>query len=214
MLVGARSYVPLVRELAKTQRCLVLELPGSGRASRVSETWHLERYAAFLARALDALGVEADTLVGHSNSGPVAALACAVPSPRAKRLVLVDTIGSRATPSLPRVVVSRAIDALQEPLFDVRAGRDIVRNMVRHRRNFLAQVRLAGSLDHLPGSRRIRVPTLVAWGRRDGTMPKNGGKRLAQAIESAELFVGPGGHDWLVTHPRAFSRAIASFTRS
>jgi pimeloyl-ACP methyl ester carboxylesterase len=77
--------------------------------------------------------------------------------------------------------MARALDALKEPLFGVRAVRDIAGNIVRHGPSLLAQVRIAGRLTHLPASSRIHVPTLVAWGRRDGTMPRKPAVRASRA---------------------------------
>src|SRR5205814_8675335 len=70
MFVRARSYEPLLVELSKSFRTIVVEAPGSGLASRVDRPWNFERYGQWLAALLETMELQDITLIGHSNSGP------------------------------------------------------------------------------------------------------------------------------------------------
>ncbi|HEU4403842.1 MAG TPA: alpha/beta hydrolase, partial [Polyangiaceae bacterium] len=132
------------------------------------------------------------------------------------RLVLADAVGARPRRSLPRVLAARLRDALDpaEWGLNVRAAPHVVGNLWRHPRSWLHQVRAGALADVLGEAGAVRVPVLLAWGRRDHTMPLVCARRFAAALPSASIVVGPGSHDWLVTHPEAFARAVRSFQAS
>ncbi len=207
MLVRAQTYLPLLRELARHRRVLVVELPGSGASSRVALPWSIERYAAWVSALLQELDLTAVTLIGHSSSGAVA-LRLGACEPRLARLILVGSIGARAQRGVARVTAARLLDALKEPGLSLRAWWHFGHNLTGHTRSFLCQVKLAGHAWHLDDARRVRVPTLLAWGRLDRTMPLDCGRRFLACIPGSSLVVGPGSHDWLITRARHFARLV------
>lgn len=207
LLVRARSYLPLLRELTRRFRVLVLELPGSGRGSRLEQPWTTEQYARWTASLLAENGLHAITLVGHSNSGPVA-LHTALQSPHVARLVLVDSIGARRRGGIVTVIAARCVDGLQELALDLRGWWHLAYNVVVHPRSFLAQVRAASRCKLLDAAHFVRVPAVIAWAPRDVTMPIACARRFQASMPHARLVVGPGAHDWLITHPRAFVERV------
>ncbi len=210
-LVWARSYRPLVRLLAYQARVIAVDLPGAASSSRLATPWTFAQYARWTRALLDKLALDNVTLIGHSNSGPIAMLAAeGSPGPIA-RLVLADIVGVRRKRSLPRVSFARFIDGIGEPILTLRATPDFLGNLLRHTRTLLAQVRFSSRADVLHSTPDVRIPTLLAWGEHDRTMPVEGARRLQQALPSASLFVGPGRHDWLVTHAEEFVRALLEF---
>lgn len=207
MLVRARSYLPLVQQLARTRRVIVVELPGSGRGSRLRSPWSVEQYTDWVVAWLERAGMDQAVLIGHSNSGPVA-MQVAARSPRIARLILVDNIGSRKPRGIARVVIARVLDGFKEPILDLRGWWHLAFNMVVHWGSFLDQIQMAGTHLHEDDARRVRVPTVVAWGAHDGTLPLDAAVRLRDWLPEARLIVGPGSHDWLITHPKQFVRMV------
>jgi pimeloyl-ACP methyl ester carboxylesterase len=69
----AETFVPLLRELEATGAHLIaLDLPGSGESERSNSVdASLDAAATYLARFLQALGIERPILVGHSHGGAV-----------------------------------------------------------------------------------------------------------------------------------------------
>lgn len=64
------------------------------------------------------------------------------------------------------------------------------------------------------GLDEIRVPALIAWGRRDRLLFPRQGRRFAQAIPGAELRILPGlGHVPMSDDPALVARVIVGFTR-
>ncbi len=211
MLVRARSYLPLIRRLAAHFRVVTVELPGSGRSARVREPWSLSAHARWTARLMEQLQLRRVLLVGHSNSGGVALLVAARHGEHVDRLVLADTIGARRQRSIPRVVGARLVDACLEWGLNARAWWHILSNVLRHTRSFLHQVRVGSLAALLRWAPRVRMPVLLAWGRRDHTMPLSCAERLRARMPRARVYVGAGSHDWLITDSREFTRAVLAF---
>jgi pimeloyl-ACP methyl ester carboxylesterase len=211
MVILARTYRSLLRELARDHRVLVAEMPGTGRAARVDRGCRLDEDVAAARAALDAFGIERAVVIGHSSSGAVAfRLALDHPS-RVRGLVLADSVGVRAGASLARVIAARLLDGVQEPWLSATAWPHLAWNALVHARNFVAQVRAATRIDLFTDANAIRVPTLVVWGRRDHTMPSSRGRMLASAIPGATFVSLEGSHNAPIVHPRAFARAIREF---
>jgi pimeloyl-ACP methyl ester carboxylesterase len=214
MLIRARSYLPLIRKLAAHFHVLTVELPGSGRSDTVRRPWTLSAHARWTARLIEQLQLERVLLVGHSNSGGVALLLAARHGARVDRLVLADTIGARHKRSIPRVVGARLLDALFEWSLNVRAWWHLAYNVLRHPRSFVHQVKLGSRAALLQWAPRVRMPVLLAWGRKDYTMPLSCADRLREHMPRAQLYVSAGSHDWLITHAREFTRAVLAFVGS
>ncbi len=214
MLVRARTYAPLIERLAPHFRVLAVELPGSGRSSRLTQPWGLEEYADWSDRFLDAVTVDRAIIVGHSNSGAVALLMGARRPARVSSLVLADAIGARQSHSLLRVLLARAVDAALEMRLNARAWPDVAWNVLFHMGSFLHQVRLAERADVLDHASTVAAPTLVAWGRRDHTMPLVCSARLRALIPDSRLYVSRGSHDHCITHADEFACAVTKFAES
>jgi pimeloyl-ACP methyl ester carboxylesterase len=214
MLVRARTYRPLVRRLARHFRVVAVELPGSGQGARLREPWSLGAYADYTGRLLEGLQLgRPPVVVGHSNSGPVALLLAAARPAQVAALVLVDSVGARRRRSVPRVVLARLRDGLFEPLLNLRAGWHLGMNVLVHARSFFHQVRVGAKAHVLAEAAGVAVPTLVAWGRNDRTVPPDCAWRFAACLPRARVVLGPGSHDWLNTAPESFTRALLAFCR-
>lgn len=213
-LVRARTYRPLMKRLVRHHRVTVVELPGSGRASKLARPWTVPEYAAWTADLVPRLALEPPWLMGHSDSGAIALLVAAWCPKRVRGLMLADSVGARRKRSVPRVVSARLLDGLLEPGLDVRASWHMLSNVLKHTRSFFHRVRESSRVDVLTFASWVSVPTLVAWGRHDHTMPPECARRLADRLPHARLLVGPGSHDALITRPRTYARAVLDFTRA
>ncbi|WP_437275083.1 alpha/beta hydrolase [Sorangium sp. So ce375] len=212
MLIGGTPYQPAVEAMARRARVLVLELPGSGRGSRLGAPWTLERYARCVAGALRALRLERVTLIGHSLSGAVALVAAARYPERISGLVLVDSIGFDPPGSVLAIVLVRAADALRSPRFIAWGVPALLHNLLFHTRSALSLLRIAATADLCRYAARVRVRTLLAWGARDLTAPLGSALALQRSMPDSTLVVSPkGSHNWIVERPAEFADAVAGF---
>lgn len=211
-LIGNLSYQRTAAALRRRLRVILVELPGSGRGSRLPRLWPLERYGRWAADLLPALGVDGATVVGHSDSGAIALWLGVLHPERIRGLVLVDSVGASPSGSVPDVLIRRALEIPTEPRFDLWAAPNIAVNLVLHPRSFWQHVRLAATEDLTGVAARVRARTLVGWGARDHTMPLRDAFIYHRMIEGSTLYVSKdGGHDWLVERPDEFAAALTAF---
>jgi pimeloyl-ACP methyl ester carboxylesterase len=132
-------------------------------------------------------------------------------SDRLDALVLADSVGARPGANWFKLLLGRSRDAITRE-----AGQTtpLGQHLLRRPRNFLHHAfRLASDTEPLKLAPRIRAPTLLAWGRRDHTFPPACAERLAAPIPDSRIAWSNASHDWLITHPREFASAVASFAR-
>lgn len=87
-----RIWLPTIEALRGRCRVIAVDLPGCGDSGKPEAPYSVPWFARWLARAMDALGLESATLVGHSMGGTIA-LTLALDEPeRVGRLVLVNAL--------------------------------------------------------------------------------------------------------------------------
>ena len=210
-LVLARTYRPIVRCLASSFTVVVVEPPGSGGSERIAKAWSLERYGAWLVELVRQMPLAKPLVIGHSTSASMVLEAARLAPDDLRGIVLVGATGASEKRSVASVLAARGLDLLAEPSFSLRAAPHLVRNLLRHRGTMFDHLRAAANVDAAQIAADVRVPTLLAWGDRDRTVPLACASRLGRVIEDAKLVVGSGSHDWLVTHPEAFGAAVRRF---
>lgn len=213
VFILARTYRGLISRLCSQFHTIVPDLPGSGLSGGLPAPWSFEQYADWTGCFLDALRLERAIIAGHSNGGGVALVTAAKHPERIEMLVLVDTVGARASASPIGVIGGRTIDASLEMGLNLVAWKHVVYNLTYHHRTFKHQLRAAITANLLPYASQIEAPTLLAWGRQDWTMPLDCALRLQALIPWSELYVSDASHDWLITEPDEFARAVSRFVK-
>lgn len=195
--------------LAVLHRVYGIDLPGFGTLAR-SHQFVLEEAASWLVAWLDAVGLQAVDLVGHSMGGHIC-LRVAVDYPNAVRhLVLAAPSGIPDQRSIP----VQLLDSL-EGLRHVPASflSVIAADAVRAGPARLWQAFLDIVDDNiLPHLERLTVPTLLIWGSQDRLVPLELGRQLRQHMPGSRLLVLPGvGHLPMVEAPEKFNPAVLRF---
>src|SRR5438045_2896933 len=209
-LVRIQPYRPLFLRLAEHFEITVLELPGSGGASKLRRGWSCRQYAQWLAQFLEQEEIRRPILIAHSTSCG-AAIELAAENPHLlSGLILTGSIG------IPRnilaIILGRLLDAFIEWRLSLTRWFDIIHTLLFHMRNFFHQIGVAAGDDLRESAARVTVPTLLAHGRLDHTVPLSSAFALHQIIPSARLYISPtGSHDWLITNPDEFAAMTQSF---
>jgi pimeloyl-[acyl-carrier protein] methyl ester esterase len=223
--------------LARSCRCISIDLPGHGASSAPRE-FSLAQLAAAVVAFIDQLQLKQPVLLGWSLGGMVAQAVALRLRDRLAGLVLVSTT--------PRFVADQdwthGLPALQ-----LRAlRRDLQRNFTRSlgeffqlmmvddrlsRQRFREIVRFAAGAGRLPEERStlagldllqqsdlrmqlasIKLPSLVVHGEADRIIPVGAGRYLAEQIDEAELELFPGaGHAPFFVAPERFCRRVESY---
>jgi pimeloyl-ACP methyl ester carboxylesterase len=189
---GAADWSPVLPGLAATRRVYAIDLRGHAASDRPGR-YSLELMRDDVLGVLDALGLPAVDLVGHSMGGVVGYLAAQAWPERVTRLVLEDTPAP-----VPRVPTAPA-----RPAGALAFDWDMVL-AVR------AQIDTPDPA-WLDGLARITAPTLVVAGGPDSHVSQAAVAELARRVPRARLVTIPVGHLVHRSAPEAFVAAVTAF---
>ena len=209
---SADAWRPTLGVLA--ERCIgsvyVPDMPGFGCSPGPKKALSIVELADWLARVMDALGLERANFAGNSLGGQVL-LAFARRHPaRLERLVLVGaTVGGEYI-SLARYAAGLVLDGIHEPpIYSAVLSKMYAQmGLVRYTGTTLAM------LDDEPMEQTsaIQTPCLVLRGARDGIIPDPVARRLAASLPNGQFRrLSGAAHAMQFTHPREFTEIALSF---
>ena len=212
-LARGQAYLRTANAIARHGlRVILVEMPGSGGGSRLDAPWTMHCYAQWVVDFIERLSVQRVTLIGHSNSGAAALLVAVQRPQRLAGLILADSTGARRLTSIPGVIARHTPEFLFEHWFNWRAGPDVFYNMLAHWRNFWSQVKSAVVEVVIEPASSVRVPTLIAWGAHDLTVPVDCAHLFRIAISDSQFYwSSEGRHDWIIEHPGEFATMVCGF---
>lgn len=217
------TFDPLVSELDGA-RLVRLNLPGFGGSETPVEPWDVARYATFVRRFLDKLGIaEPDVIIGHSFGGRIAIKSVASELIKPKKIVLIASAGAAERSRARRNVFAALAKAgkfltafpplslfrerLRERLYAAAGSADYLRAGPL-RETF---VKVVGE-NLLADAERLRAPTLLVWGENDEETPLAEARALNRAIAGSRLAIIPGaGHFVHREMPAETAREIRAF---
>lgn len=218
---AADRYRETFAEVPEREVSVVIpDLPGFGLTPAPLSPWGIEAYAAWVQSLVRVLGLQQVVLAGHSFGGALAVFLGANAPERIRGLVLIAPRGMSDRPAL-RLAAFRSL---------AKAGKVILRFLGLRRLESLGRrllYRLAGTKDTPPAGplretfrkiiafdplrhlSRIRVPTVVLWGREDRVTPVAGAARLQRYLPEATVRILDGvGHAPYLESPKRFARAL------
>lgn len=201
------------------------DLPGfGGSAAKNDEGLSLENYVEVIKEFLDKLGVSKAVFLGHSFGGKIAIKFGAVYPERVEKLVLISAAGvpnksfylkflafGRGLfnviffPFRRSNFASRMKDFLNRCL----ASEDYNSASAGGRQTFKKVVRE----DLRPDAAKLKVPTLLIWGRYDNSTPLGDGEIYRNLIAGSHLEILACGHFPFLEKAEESSRAIISFLK-
>jgi pimeloyl-ACP methyl ester carboxylesterase len=202
--------MPRMAELG--YRAIALDLPGFGSSPMPPWPISIPNYGQLLGDFREALDLGTCTLVGNSMGGFIAAEVAVGEPEWVDRLVLVSSAGiSHAT--MRRGLRKLALGGVMR--HPDRMPREILVEFIAPALGapgFVPAVAALTGYDLLDRLERIRVPTLVVWGRDDLVVPAADAAGFLQRIPGAELVVFDDcGHVPMAEHPTRFNRLLARF---
>jgi aminoacrylate hydrolase len=235
-LAGTGSFwISQVPDFARDFRTIVHDHRGAGRSTHSRITYSVEQMADDTLRLMDALGVEAAHLVGHSTGGAIGQVIATEHPERLRSLVLSATWAG-PDPFFRRLFESRKqtlLDSGIEAYLRASVLFQATPRWVSDNDEFIAEMHaltaaasppveiVASRIDAIMRHDRrrrllqIRVPTLVIVARDDMITPPFYSEELASAIPDAKLVVlESGGHFSPAIHSEPYNRAVGAFLRS
>lgn len=240
-MVGHYSLREIIPRLADAGRDVIApDLPGCGESDRPSPRQYAYDGDAFLGTLLgflDAIGVERDTLVGHSMGGGIALLAAARHPDRFARVAVIDpAVFQYPLPIEGRLLLAPVVGL---PLYKSLFTRGLLQSYLR-RQIFKDPALVTREwVDYLwerlnrPGGMeathaalryvsdptiveqalpRVRAKTRIIWGEDDRLFPSAWASRLAGLIPGAEFhLVKDCGHSPPEEKPDEVMKALLPF---
>jgi non-heme chloroperoxidase len=223
-----RFFEPLLGYLPASIHAYAVTQRGHGDADRPPEGYRPEDFAADAVAFMDAVGLDAAVVAGHSSGG-VAAQRIAIDHPgRTLGLVLIGT--PRDFRGLPGVTaISRTVAELTEPV-DPGFVRAFVESTITRPvppayldmlvvesgkvPAFVWKATLRGLMEAeiATASAPIAVPALILWGDQDMLCSRADQEAMAAAIPGAELIAYAGtGHSVAAEEPARTAADITAF---
>jgi len=229
--LGSRKedWLPVLEPLGQKYRLLVPDQIGFGKSDKPLLDYSVQTYVDFLNEFLRQLKVEKVSLVGESLGGWISALyavelgdgAHLIP---AEKLVLVDAAGLKQDAPIPNLNPSSlaTMRGLMEAVFYDTSwlNDDALRKIFTDKlsahdgytvRSLMVNPALATErLDDRLG--KIKMPTLVVWGKQDKLLPMTSGERYAAGIAGAKLVsFDKCGHVPPIEKTEEFVAAVTAF---
>lgn len=225
------SYSRVLSLLSGEYHAFAPDQRGHGESDKPECCYTAGDFAADAEAFMDAVGLEAATLVADSSSGMIAREAALAYPRRVSRLVLIGApvtlLGNEAVLEFLEVV--RVMEDPVPPEFVREFGESIIHHPVpeeffetavseslkvpaRIWRDYWEGVALA--VDHTSRLGEICAPALILWGERDHLLPREEQEWMAAEIPAATLEVYPDtGHLPHWERPEWFVRDLERFIR-
>lgn len=217
---------PFLSKLTACGKVYAPSLPGFGQTARPEDFDTIYDLVHFCLDFIDGLPDEPVTLVGLSFGGWLALELATKNLPQLDRLVLVDSLGvklsDRETPDIADIFNLHPDEVHARRWFDQEAGRmdfdamsdEEIVVFARNRESlclygwhpYMYNPQLANWLQ------RIRVPTLVLWGEKDGIVDIDYGRGLAAKIPDARFeIIAEAGHHPEAEQAKALVQQMSAF---
>ena len=229
--LGSRKedWTPVLQPLAQKYRLLVPDQIGFGKSEKLLLDYSVQTYVDFLDEFLRQLKVEKASLVGESLGGWISALYAVELGEGAhltpvEKLVLVDAAGLKQDAPIPNLNPSSLATmrgVMESVFYDTSwLNDDALRRIFTDKlsvhdsytvRSFLGNPMIATERvdDRLA---KIKMPTLVVWGKQDKLIPMAMGERYAAGIAGAKLVsFDKCGHVPATEKTEEFLTAVTAF---
>jgi len=226
---GNPGWTPYLQKLAETRTVYAPSHPGFNGTPRPSWVFTITDVAHFTLELVEALKLKEYVLMGSSMGGWMAAEIAAMCPPGLKALGLIDAVGIKPEQgeiaeifmvSAPTRLKQRFYDPAQVPNYEQLTQPPTPEQQQVDYSNREMASRLCWrpymnnpSLPHY--LRKVKVPTLIVWGKQDAIAPVECAHLYQRAIPHAKLaIIDHCGHSPAVEKPQEFHQAVTEFLAS
>lgn len=184
---------PIANPFTKTNRLIILDLPGFGESEEPKEVWTLDDYVEMIHSLLEELHIKKPILVGHSFGGKLSLL-YATKYDVDKLVVLASPYKVKIAEPSKKVKLLKKLKKV--PVLNLVAnfmkkhmGSTDYKNASPMMRAILVKHINTDITDSL---NKIKCPTLAIWGTQDAAVPYEDGKELEHLIDNCGLVTYEG----------------------
>lgn len=195
---------------------VTLNVPGLTKSS--DEVWTLDKYVEWLSEKLQ--NEEKVVLIGHSNGGRISISFSEKYPEKVSKLILIDSAGIVHNELPLRIKrklfgalakagkVFKKVPFLRKVFYKLIGARDYGRanpNMRETMKNLI-------SVDLTPSLKKLNLPTLIIWGKKDEMTPLSDAYVMNKEISGSKLvLIEEAKHSPHKTHPKEVSEEISSW---
>lgn len=200
-----KSFSSLVPFLFKKYHLFLLDLPGFGNSDFPAENFNSFDYARVVADWIKERKLKEIVLVGHSFGGKVAAIIAEKNPKVVKKLVLIASSGivEKEKYTLFKKLSPKFLKDFLRPYF---VGRDY-----KEAGKLLPVFKTIVKEDISETFSKVKVPTLIIWGKDDKELSAENGKKINSLIERSQLKIVDGGHFPFWDNPQKVAELIDDF---
>lgn len=227
----SNTWTPVMGALSR-HRAIRIDLPGSGRSSKVEGALSIERYVECVKAACDRLGVKRAIFVGHSLGTIVCQHLAARHPELVRALLLYGPLLAPPEAARPNIAARGAkarsegvagMQAIAEAIVqaatssDTKATKPVTVALVREslmRQDPEGYARSCEALSQAQpvDTAAIKCPTLLVTGEDDGVAPPQSVRAMADRIKGARAVVYPRcGHWTTYERPEESARELRDF---
>jgi len=200
-----KSFASLVPFLFKKYHLFLLDLPGFGGSEASLAEFNSYDYAEEVTKWLKNQKLKEVVLVGHSFGGKIAAIVACQNPKLVKKLILIATSGIIDKEKFKNLkkLSPRLIKDFLRPFF---VGRDY-----KQAGKLLPIFKTVVKEDFSGVFKKIKVPTLIIWGKDDKELSAENGKKINSMINGSKLEIVEGNHFPFWDNPQKVAELIDDF---
>jgi len=217
-------WQPLKSELEKAGFAVFLpQLPGFGQAEPPKVPWSVADYAQWVKERLP----KEYFLVGHSFGGRIAIKLASQNPAGLRKLILIDSAGIKPKKTLKYFIfwllakIGKLFFLIPPFLFWRNFARRVLYKLAGERDYYQAKGVMRETMkkvisEDLKGDlRKIKVPTLILWGKEDSQTPLSDGELMNHLIPNSSFLVFPhADHSLPLKLPEKVDLAIIKFLKT
>ncbi|MCD6410659.1 alpha/beta hydrolase [bacterium] len=215
---SADSWREVQNILSKNFQVIVLDLPGFGRSDLPPQVWNLDNYKDFILRFLEKMKLEKVYLLGHSFGGNIAIKLSVDYPEKFTKIVLVDAAAIRRPKNIFQKIIGVFAGIIS--LFSFLPGYKFLRRsfyrIVLRKTDYL---KVAGTMkevfkkviseDLKDYCHKVKVPTLIIWGKKDKITPLKDGFLINKLIPNSKIeIIEEALHAPNLSHPEELAQII------
>ena len=179
---------PIAKPLVKTNRLIILDLPGFGLSDEPKEVWSLEDYVDMIHALVKDLKIKDPNIIGHSFGGKLGIIYAS--KYETKRLVL---LASPYKVSNSELSTKQKIMKKMKQIPGLKKVAEVMKNHVgstdyRNASPMMKKILVKHvNTDAVEYAKKIKCLTLIIWGTLDEAVPYQDGVELEKIIKGSGL---------------------------
>lgn len=227
---SAERWMLVIPSLAKSYHVIVPDLIGYGKSDKPKVEYSMEFFTKFIFDLLDELKIKHCSMIGSSLGGQIVAECACTDNDFIKKIILVSPSGSMksSTPVLDAyasAVLNPSFESVKSALSmmvgsDIKIPNEIIEDFISNMSQQDSKMSFKSTLTSIKNSSiteklsRIRVPSLVIWGKNDKMIPVENASELEKTIRNCHVKIMEGcGHVPYEEKPEEFSKLVLDFLK-